>query len=83
VPILSDQWEGLDAFFAPGKELLCVRSANDVLAALELSDAELSRIAEAARCRTLEEHTAEHRIIELEAICSDVAASRSPLVSTA
>jgi spore maturation protein CgeB len=83
VPILSDQWEGLDAFFTPGKEILCVRSANDVLAALELSDAELIRIAEAARCRTLAEHTAEHRIIELEAICSDVAGSRYQLVSTA
>ena len=34
-PILSDWWEGLDAFFAPGSEILVVRSTEDVLAALD------------------------------------------------
>jgi spore maturation protein CgeB len=81
-PILSDMWEGLEDFFIPGKEILCVRSADDVLAALNLSDAELARIAEAARCRTLEEHTAEHRAIELEAICNRTAAGKSQLACT-
>jgi spore maturation protein CgeB len=82
-PILSDEWEGLDSFFTPGKEVLCVRSADDVLAALELSDAELARIAEAARARTLREHTAEHRVAELEAICNQAAASKAQLARTA
>lgn len=82
-PVLSDEWDGLDNFFTPGKEILYVRSADDVLAALELSDAELARIAEAARFRTLQEHTAEHRVAELEAICNQIAASKSRLTRTA
>jgi spore maturation protein CgeB len=83
VPILSDEWEGLEAFFTPGEEILLVRSANDVLAALELSDSELAGIGEAARCRALEEHTAEHRIAELEAICNQAARRKSQLAFTA
>jgi spore maturation protein CgeB len=82
-PILSDEWEGLDAFFTPKKEIFCVRSVDDVLAALELSDMELARVAEAARFRTLAEHTAEHRIAELEAICNRAASSKSQLARTA
>lgn len=68
-PILSDTWAGLDAFFTPGSEILPVRSRRDVLAALELSDRELARIAEAARARVLAQHTADRRVYELETIC--------------
>jgi spore maturation protein CgeB len=81
--ILSDEWEGLDDFFTPGKEILCVQSTDDVLAALELSDTELVRVAEAGRFRTLQEHTADHRIAELEAICTQTASSKSQLARTA
>lgn len=63
-PILSDTWEGLDSFFVPGEEILPVQSTQDVLAALSLSDRELHRISEAARERTLAQHTAEHRAAE-------------------
>ena len=59
--ILSDGWEGLDAFYQPGAELLVATSAEDTLAALERSDSELSRIGRAARERTLEEHTSAQR----------------------
>ena len=65
VPLLSDSWEGLDAFFTPGEEILVAGSAEEVLAALELPDAELARIAAAARDRTLSEHTSEARAAEL------------------
>ena len=51
VPIVSDDWDGLDRFFAPGEEILLATDAGDVLAALALSDAELRRIADAARER--------------------------------
>jgi spore maturation protein CgeB len=34
VPIVSDWWEGLDSFFQPGREILVVRSAEDVLDAI-------------------------------------------------
>lgn len=69
-PILSDVWEGLSSFFTPGTEISPVRCSQDVMDALERSDEELRRMAEAARERTLAEHTAERRIIELEAICA-------------
>jgi spore maturation protein CgeB len=69
-PILSDWWEGLDAFFAPGSEILIVHSTEDVLSALDSGDAELQRIGEAARTRALSEHTAERRAAELVELLS-------------
>ncbi len=68
VPILSDDWEGLDSFFDPGSEILIARTTEDAVAALDLSDAELNRIARASRERTLAEHTSEHRARELESL---------------
>jgi spore maturation protein CgeB len=50
--------------------LLVVRSADDVLAALDKSDAELRAIAHAARERVLAEHTSKYRTQELLAILS-------------
>ncbi|MBV9859182.1 MAG: glycosyltransferase [Alphaproteobacteria bacterium] len=73
-PILSDWWEGLDAFFQPGSEILVVRSTEDVLAALDRSDAELAAIGAAARERALAEHTAERRAAELALSLSGPAA---------
>jgi spore maturation protein CgeB len=64
--IVSDHWEGLEHFFTPGHEIVVSRSAEDTLAALEQSHAEVARIGSAARARTLQEHTAGRRVIELE-----------------
>lgn len=72
-PMLSDGWDGLDEFFTPGEEIVRVDSAADVLAALALSDAELRRMAQAARARVLAQHTAERRVQQLEALCQRVA----------
>jgi spore maturation protein CgeB len=71
-PLLSDSWLGMDTFFEPGSEILLVQSAQDVVDALSLSDAELSTIAQAARARTLAEHTGDRRIVELEQICESL-----------
>jgi spore maturation protein CgeB len=65
-PILSDWWEGLDAFFTPSDEILVARSADDAIGALSLGDAELERIAAGARERVLAEHTADRRAAEFE-----------------
>ena len=65
-PILSDRWEGLDWFFTPGSEIVVADSSDDAIAALQMDDAELQRIARRARERVLAEHTAEHRARELE-----------------
>lgn len=72
VPLITDQWEGLDTFFAPGVEILPAASTQDVLNALSLSDAELGRVAQAARERALVEHTGNRRVAELERLCEAV-----------
>jgi spore maturation protein CgeB len=71
-PILSDSWEGLDEFFAPEREIIVVQTTEDVLAALERSDTELSRIGAAARGRVLSGHTAARRAAELEMLLSQL-----------
>jgi len=64
-PILSDCWDGIEDFFAPGSEILLGRAASDVINALDLEDAQLARIARAGRERTLDQHTSQHRAAEL------------------
>jgi spore maturation protein CgeB len=77
-PILSDAWEGLDAFFRPGAEVLVAHDTDSAIAALEVSAAELARIASLARQRTLEEHTADRRALELERAIEDAAGPVPP-----
>lgn len=67
VPVLTDWWEGFDAFFAPGNEMLAARTTDEALAALALGSAELAAVARRARERTLAEHTAARRAAELVA----------------
>jgi spore maturation protein CgeB len=64
--VLSDWWEGLDAFFDPWREVIVIRSADDVLRALDLGAEERERIGAAARERVLAEHTADARVEDLE-----------------
>jgi spore maturation protein CgeB len=66
--VVSDEWKGLDMFFEPGVEILVASEARDVISALEKSPEELARIGRAARERTLEQHTADVRAIEMEDI---------------
>jgi spore maturation protein CgeB len=77
-PILTDAWEGLDAFFRPGSEILVAHDTEEAIRALEAADAELARIASLARQRTLDEHTAERRAQQLERAIDD-AASGTPI----
>ncbi|HEY8509610.1 MAG TPA: glycosyltransferase, partial [Steroidobacteraceae bacterium] len=67
VPIISDEWDGIEDFFVPDKEILLARSSEDVLRILrEMDDSQAHEIAARARHRVLSEHTAAHRAIELE-----------------
>jgi spore maturation protein CgeB len=70
VAIVSDVWAGLETFFQPGVEIIVARNTDEVIAAMQLSEAELSSIAKAGRQRVLESHTAAHRAAELESIFS-------------
>ncbi len=77
VPIITDEWRGLEEFFTPGSEILVARSTRDVLGYLgELDGGELFQIASRARRRVLEHHTAEHRVRELEGHVRDLLGSR-------
>ncbi len=64
-PILSDAWPGLDAFFAPGEEILVASTTEQALQALDTSATELASIAARARERTMAQHTAAHRAAEM------------------
>lgn len=80
VPILSDNWEGLDHFFEPGREILTVSEPEQTIAAINLDQGELKRIGNCARERTLAEHTAEHRAHELESLLNQAALGGSNLL---
>lgn len=81
-PLLSDPWPGLEMFFEPGREILVARTTEEAVRALERSDAELARMASAARERTLAENTSEQRAIYLERVFDDaIGGAKSPGVA--
>jgi spore maturation protein CgeB len=59
--LVSDTWDGLEEFYSPGHELLLAKNREDVLAALDMDEAQIRRIGAAARERTLDEHTCHDR----------------------
>jgi spore maturation protein CgeB len=67
VPVISDPWQGLEAFFAPGSEIVVARDGDDVRRALtSIGDPQRRAIGHRAHRRVLAEHTAHHRAAELE-----------------
>lgn len=68
VPLLSDRWEGLDAFLEPGREILVATTTEEAVEAIALPRGELRAVARAARARVLDEHTADVRAAELVAL---------------
>jgi spore maturation protein CgeB len=72
VPIISDAWPGLDAFFDIGTEILIAHDTETVLRYLrQIPEAERRAIGARARQRVLREHTARHRAQELEAMMAE------------
>ena len=67
--LISDTWEGLDAFFKTGEQIVIALCAQDTIDALGMSDAERLRMAAAAREHTLAHHTAAARVRTLESAC--------------
>ncbi|HVM18136.1 MAG TPA: glycosyltransferase [Gaiellaceae bacterium] len=77
VPVISDWWEGLDAFFEPGREIVVAEGTDDVLRALrEVGEEERRAIGRRARERVLAEHTAAHRARELEEHVAELMGAR-------
>ena len=81
--ILSDWWEGLDAFFEPGREILIARSTNDALAALDRSPEEIVRLSRRARERVLAEHTSAHRAQDLLTAIEGARSAPQPVAAEA
>ncbi len=73
VPVVSDWFEGLDAFFEPGEEILVARTLEDAIEAVATPREELAWIGRRARDRALSEHTAEARARQLVAFCEAAA----------
>lgn len=65
-PILTDIWPGLETIFAPGREILPVRTAADVTSYLQMPEDERLEIGERGRKRTLRFHSAAVRAEQLE-----------------
>jgi spore maturation protein CgeB len=81
--ILTDHWDGLDQFLTPGHEVLTVRTTDDVLDALAMTDAETAHIAHRARERVLDEHSSSRRAIDLVREIEDARIPLSPPVQRA
>lgn len=72
-PILSDSWDGLETFFAPGTEILVAQDTEEALSALESPRKFLHAVGRHARERALSQHTAAHRARELETLLEEAA----------
>ena len=66
--IITDAWQGIDAFLTPGTEVLVARTADDIIAHLRRTPLERGReIGAAARQRVVRDHTYAARAAELDA----------------
>ena len=67
--LITDNWEGIDLFFAPGREILVARNGEDVARFVrDLTDDRAKEIGQAALARVRAEHTYAHRVTLLEAV---------------
>ena len=67
IAIISDHWQGIDQFLEPGREVLIVHSAAEVVEILrEYPDRDRHALSARARERILAGHTAEQRVMLLE-----------------
>jgi spore maturation protein CgeB len=82
-PIVSDWFDGLDHFLAPGSETLVVRTTEDALAALDLEEAAKQRLGRVARDRVLAEHTSAARLAEFERYVEAARAAPAPRLAHA
>ena len=66
---VTDEWVGIEEFFAPGEEILVASGAEDVAALVRTtSDDDARRIGEAARLRAVAEHSYAQRAALLDSI---------------
>jgi spore maturation protein CgeB len=67
--VITDEWSGIDHFFAPDSEILIAQSAKDVVTLLQTIDPDRAiNIGQAMRNRALSEHTYTIRALEVDQI---------------
>lgn len=77
--IISDAWEGIEAFLAPDEEVLVACDGREVAEHLQQLDAAAARaIGARARKRMLAQHTYAHRAVQVEQALLDLCCVRSP-----
>ena len=81
VPIVSDWWTGLDAFFEPSREIVVARDRHDVIDALHWDADRRERMGRAARERTLSQHTSAHRARDLEDAIGQASSAASTMTA--
>ncbi len=74
-PMLCDEWPGIDDVFETGREILVIRSAEDVIAALSTySLSERKQIGERFLARALRDHTYAQRAAQAEVAFAELRA---------
>jgi spore maturation protein CgeB len=69
--LITDEWEGIELFLEPGREVLVARDGADVAEHMgRLSPAMARRIGAAAHAHVIDAHTYEHRAAQVGAILS-------------
>ncbi len=67
--LITDAWEGIEMFFAPGSEILMAQDGDEVAKHVRALTAERAHeIGAAALARVLAEHTYAHRVARLESV---------------
>ena len=67
--LITDEWQGIESFLEPGREVLVARDGAGVAAVLaDLTAARAQQIGRAALRRVLAEHTYAHRALAVERI---------------
>jgi spore maturation protein CgeB len=64
-PMISDRWDGIDAFFEPGREIIVAGGTEEAMAAIEMPEEARLALGRRARERVLAQHTADHRARQL------------------
>jgi spore maturation protein CgeB len=78
IPIISDEWPGLEEFLVPGREILIAHSTAEVVRHLTLNEDERAKLAGAARARVLSAHTAARRARQFESYLAEAGVHRWP-----
>jgi spore maturation protein CgeB len=67
--LICDSWPGIEQFFQPGREILVVRSAEDILRLLRTyGPIQAAALGNAFRERALRDHTYRRRAIEVDVV---------------